>query len=248
VFLRGTIFFVKDPPPGLPSSHELVIVGPSIPIMDSEEHRQLTIQLLDHADALRREVAPRLAMKRKSALGQFMTPSPVAKFMASLFPSATLQTCRLLDAGAGVGALSCAFLDRLAAVEKFSFQNVEIEAYEIDKDLRAHLETTLASYVGRLPLTYKILSADFIFDAARKSLQGLRPFSHAILNPPYKKINSASEHRLILRRVGVETVNLYSAFVALSLALIQPHGQLVAIIPRSFCNGPYYRPFREFFL
>jgi predicted RNA methylase len=208
----------------------------------------LTIQLLDHADAVRRDVAPCLALKRKSALGQFMTPAPVARFMASLFPPTTLQICHLLDAGAGVGALSCAFLDRLASAEKMSFQNAVIEAYEIDGALRAHLETTLASYAGRLPVTYKVFSSDFISEAARKSLQGLRPFSHAILNPPYKKINSASEHRLILRRAGIETVNLYSAFVALSLALMQPGGQLVAIIPRSFCNGPYYRPFREFLL
>jgi predicted RNA methylase len=208
--------------------------------------RQLTIQLLDHADAVRRQVAPSLTRKRKSALGQFITPSPVARFMASLFPPATLQTCRLLDAGAGVGALSCAFLERCASPEGPDFKSAEIEAYEIDNTLRAHLETTLASYAGRLPVTYKISSDDFICDAARKSFQGLRLFSHAILNPPYKKINSASEHRLILRRVGIETVNLYSAFVALSLALMQPGGQLVAIIPRSFCNGPYYRPFREF--
>ena len=27
-----------------------------------------------------------------------------------------------------------------------------------------------------------------------------------------------------------------------------PGGQIVAIIPRSFCNGPYYRPFRDFLL
>jgi hypothetical protein len=209
---------------------------------------QLNIQLLDHADAVRREVAPKLALKRKSALGQFMTPAPVAQFMAALFPPATLQTCRLLDAGAGIGALSCAFLDRCAAANGLTFQNAEIEAYEIDDSLRAHLETTLASYAGRLPVTYKLSSGDFIWEAARKCVQGLRPFSHAILNPPYKKINSASEHRLILRRMGIETVNLYSAFVALSLALMQPGGQLVAIIPRSFCNGPYYRPFREFLL
>jgi len=51
-----------------------------------------------------------------------------------------------------------------------------------------------------------------------------------------------------LRSVGIETVNLYSAFVALSLCLLADQGQLVAIIPRSFCNGPYYRPFREFIL
>ncbi len=41
---------------------------------------------------------------------------------------------------------------------------------------------------------------------------------------------------------------IYSAFVALTLTLMQPGGQLVAIIPRSFCNGPYYRPFRRFVL
>jgi hypothetical protein len=125
---------------------------------------------------------------------------------------------------------------------------VELDAYEIDDTLRAHLETTLARYAGRLPVTYKVSPGDFIWEAACKRFQGIRTFSHAILNPPYKKINSASQHRLILRRSGIETGNLYSAFVALTLALMQPSGQLVAIIPRSFCNGPYYRRFRQFLL
>jgi adenine-specific DNA-methyltransferase len=155
------------------------------------DHKQLPIQLLERADALRREMAPHLPPKQKSALGQFMTPSPVARFMASLFPSATLQTCHLLDAGAGVGALSCAFLDRWASGEGLDFKKVEVQAYEIDDTFRAHFETTLTRYAGRLPVTYKIFSGDFIWEAACKDLQGLRPFSHAILNPPYKKINSA---------------------------------------------------------
>jgi tRNA1(Val) A37 N6-methylase TrmN6 len=208
----------------------------------------LSFQHLEHADALRREVSPRLAEKRKSALGQFMTPSPVARFMAAMFPTSDMQTCRLLDAGAGIGALSCAFLDRWSSGNGLKFNAVEVEAFEIDNALRAHLENTLAKYAARLPVTPKIYSGDFIWEAACKSLQGSKRFSHAILNPPYKKINSASEHRLILRRAGIETVNLYSAFVALSLLLMAPGGQLVAIIPRSFCNGPYYRPFREFLL
>ena len=209
---------------------------------------QLPIQLLDRADAVRQALAPQLAAKQKSALGQFMTPAPVARFMASLFPPANSSTCCLLDAGAGVGALSCAFLDRLASGEDFRFESVAVEAYEVDASLRAHLESTLAGYATRLPLASHVLAGDFIWEAARSSLKGSRPFTHAILNPPYKKINSASEHRLILRRLGIETVNLYSAFVALSLGLMKSGGQLVAIIPRSFCNGPYYRPFREFLL
>ena len=90
-----------------------------------------------------------------------------------------------------------------------------------------------------------MVGGDFIDHAVREILQGRGGYTHAILNPPYKKINSGSAHRLALREVGIETVNLYSAFVALALNLLVPGGQLVAIVPRSFCNGPYYRPFRR---
>ncbi|HEY3840108.1 MAG TPA: Eco57I restriction-modification methylase domain-containing protein [Bryobacteraceae bacterium] len=177
-----------------------------------------------------------------------MTPSTVARFMAALFPPSPLDVCRLLDAGAGVGALSCAFLDRWTSGEGFNFQHVEAHAYEIDPALRSHLEQAFASYAGHLPLIPRVSSSDFIPDAAVRIFQGSGRYTHAILNPPYKKIHSDSPHRMILRRAGIETVNLYSAFVALALALMEPGGQLVAIIPRSFCNGPYYRPFRDFIL
>jgi len=212
------------------------------------DHRQLAAPLLNHTDALRWDVPPRLALKRKSELGQFMTPAAVARFMASLFPPSSLKTCRLLDAGAGAGALTCAFLDRCNSAKGLHFQNVEVEAHEIDEALREHLANILGSYAERLPVAYRVLSGDFVLEAACRRMRTSRHFTHAILNPPYKKINSASEHRLILRLAGIETVNLYSAFVALALTLMQPGGQLVAIVPRSFCNGPYYRPFRSFLL
>lgn len=205
------------------------------------------LQLLEHADNVRRKVAPLTAQKHKAEFGQFMTPSSIARFMASLFPASTLQTCKLLDAGAGVGALSCAFLDRWAA-GGFGFAKVEACAYEIDPALRIHLAQTLAAYDERLAVKSQILTDDFIEHAAMLCKRGQGGFTHAILNPPYKKINSHSEHRLTLRTVGIETVNLYSAFVALAVALAAPGGQIVAIIPRSFCNGPYYRPFRDFVL
>jgi adenine-specific DNA-methyltransferase len=48
--------------------------------------------------------------------------------------------------------------------------------------------------------------------------------------------------------VGIETVNLYTAFVALTVLLMAKGGEIVAIIPRSFCNGSYYRPFRNLIL
>lgn len=198
---------------------------------------------LDHADSVRRAVAPTTDRKLKSALGQFMTPSSVARFMGTMFPSSDLDACRLLDAGAGVGALSCAFLDRWKAGD-FHFKEVEATAYEIDEKLRAHLVDHLAGYPG---VSANVVGGDFIELTAKPGLAS-PAYTHAILNPPYKKINSGSAHRLALRTVGIETVNLYSAFVALAVAQMAPGGQVVAIIPRSFCNGPYYKPFRDFIL
>ena len=171
--------------------------------------------------------------------------------MASLFPEGA-GDCRLLDAGAGIGSLSAAFLDRWRS-GGFHFRKVTVDAFELDPTLIAHLASTLDRVNNRGDFVANIRQEDFIL-AAVESLEGnlfsspMERYSHAILNPPYKKINSHSAHRLALRRAGIETVNLYSAFVALAVAQAAPGGQIVAIIPRSFCNGPYYRPFRDFIL
>jgi adenine-specific DNA-methyltransferase len=172
-----------------------------------------------------------------------MTTSCVAKFMASMFPPSTIRTGRLLDAGAGLGALSSAFLCRWAE-GGFGFSEVEATAYEIDTDMSERLSLCLAGHRGVKPF---VIAGDYIELATANGLK-CAGYTHAILNPPYKKINSHSAHRLALRQVGIETVNLYSAFVALAVAQAAPGGQIVAIIPRSFCNGPYYRPFRDFIL
>lgn len=190
--------------------------------------------------------------KRKSRLGQFLTPVEIARFMAGLFPRTAIGSCRLLDAGAGIGSLSAAFLERWASGD-LDFQRVEVDAFEIDDGLHPHLCRTLDRYTKYLNVVPVVRRDDFIH-AAVHSLSGglfaepLPRYTHAILNPPYKKIRSDSLWRSALRRVGIETVNLYSAFVALALSLLEENGQLVAITPRSFCNGPYYRPFREHIL
>jgi hypothetical protein len=130
----------------------------------------------------------------------------------------------------------------------FGFESVEATACEIDETLHGHLARHLAGYSRVTP---RIVAGDYIELATANDLFTVRQstgYTHVILNPPYKKIHSGSAHRLALRRVGIETVNLYSAFVALATVEAAPGGQIVAIIPRSFCNGPYYRPFRDFIL
>jgi adenine-specific DNA-methyltransferase len=187
-------------------------------------------------DQIRREANARLDPQAKAALGQFMTPSAIAEFMASLF-SGSARGGTLLDAGAGIGSLT------LAAAQQL--HPARIEAWEIDPLLRSYLARNLAP----LDAHSTVHAEDFVEHAVNFLQFDTGPrFTHAILNPPYKKVGTTSRPRLLLRQVGIETVNLYTAFLALAILLMAPGGQLVAIVPRSFCNGPYYRPFRQLLL
>jgi adenine-specific DNA-methyltransferase len=204
--------------------------------------------LLATVEQTRLKVSKNTEAERKSQLGQFFTPARTAQFMANLFTSKDILDCRLLDAGAGIGSLSSAFLERCIAAE-LNFKKIEITAFELDNLIHEELNNLLSSYKNRLPIAYEILGDDFIEQAVNRiQFDFSNGFTHAILNPPYKKISSNSRYRLLLREIGIETVNLYSAFVALALAMMESGGEIVTIIPRSFCNGPYYRPFRDFIL
>lgn len=203
---------------------------------------QIEREAMVAVDQVRQTANGLLHPRRKAELGQFMTSAPVAEYMASLF-SERRGAVRLLDAGAGVGSLTAAFIERLGA------DNVHATAYEIDATMTGYLRDTLSGY-GNSSFRGTLIERDFIQDAVYCIKLGKvgAGFTHAILNPPYKKINSDSAHRGLLRAVGLETVNLYTAFVGLTMELMENGGEIVAIIPRSFCNGLYYKPFREWLL
>jgi adenine-specific DNA-methyltransferase len=192
-----------------------------------------------NTDQIRLEANQQLDSERKVELGQFMTPDATADFMAGLFgePSGPV---RLLDPGAGVGSLSIAF------ARAFPKASVAAECWELDPVMRRHLVPSLEAIASHATgFRYSVRAEDFIEGAATELISRKMPrYTHAILNPPYAKINSQSRHRLVLRAIGVETVNLYSGFLALTILAMEKGGQIVAIIPRSFCNGAYFKPFR----
>ncbi len=194
--------------------------------------------------------------ERQEALGQFLTPSPTGDFMASLFDGLP-SVVRLIDAGAGAGALTLALVRR-ACMPGSGVESIHATAYELDPLIIPVLQETMEACKSLcrargIPFTSSVYQTDFIEEMAGKlsgDLFSTAPpsFNVAIANPPYKKINTHSPERLALRRVGLETSNLYTGFVGLLARLLEDNGQLVAITPRSFCNGPYFQPFRESFL
>jgi len=204
--------------------------------------------------AARSEVLPRSPKQRE--LGQFPTPLAVAELMASMFADREKEV-RLLDAGAGAGSLIQAFVHARCAAKPLP-SRIHVAAYEVDASLLGPLHRTL-EYCRKhclslgVQFSAEVHNADFI-EAAVPLIRGdlfsgpQTPFNATILNPPYRKINSDSRTRLLLRSVGIETSNLYTGFLALAAKLLCEGGEMVAITPRSFTNGPYFRPFREMFL
>ncbi len=210
--------------------------------------------LLAAVDSLRLAVSSDLDAMRQGDMGQYFTPAPVAALMASLFPLRPAATVRLLDAGAGIGSLSAAWVAAMCAREDRPAE-VVVTAYEMDEGLIPALGGTMdlcSAACARAGITFRarVRQADFIGHAVEILREGLfaptfERYDCAILNPPYRKMHSASTERRLLRGIGIETSNFYTAFVSLVVRLLTDGGDLVAITPRSFCNGRYFRPFRQ---
>ena len=189
----------------------------------------------------------------KHDLGQFFTPRHVADLMASFF-EARWNELSLLDAGAGRGDLTAAVVRRLCAAGRKP-KRIIVTAYEVDQTLIGVLGHSLdrckqEALAHGIEFNSTIIEDDFVETVVpilgRHLFSSAVPhFNAAIVNPPYRKLRSDSRTRGLLRSIGIETSNFYSAFVALICRLLTNNGELVAITPRSFCNGPYFKPFRS---
>jgi adenine-specific DNA-methyltransferase len=212
--------------------------------------------LLDSVDVARLRATDALDATRRSDLGQFLTPMAVARLMASMAQTRK-DTVRILDAGAGVGSLSAALVGELLSRE-VTPRRIEVTAFEIDAALAKALKQTMvlcaeACRARGVEFSSEVRSEDFIRQMSEVVEGGLlapkkQVYDCAILNPPYKKIRTDSPERKRMEAAGLETTNLYTAFLFLSAHLLAPGGELIAITPRSFCNGPYFRTFRREFL
>jgi len=204
--------------------------------------------LLEQAEARRVAASEQLPAENRRDLGQFFTPAPLARMLASFFDLAAVgrDGVTLLDPGAGTGSLTAAFVDRLTS--EAPDLRLEAQAFELDPELHTPLKATLKECSEtNANANTRLRVDDFIAWGAQNILlgEGLELFDFVIMNPPYRKISSASPQRKTLRLAHIEATNLYTAFLALAIRLLAPGGQLVAITPRSFCSGRYFREFRK---
>jgi adenine-specific DNA-methyltransferase len=200
------------------------------------------------------------SLEARKKKGQFFTPPEVCRFMASLFSPKLSATFRLLDPGAGSGSLTAAVCDRFLDLR--SPRHLDIHLFENDSEVVPFLRETLEYCAQALrehghSMTYEIHVKDFILDAAAtvfghpslfNDFPSLGEFDGVIMNPPYFKVNKASPYARVMEDVVHGQPNIYAFFLAAAAQVLRPGGELVAITPRSFCNGLYFRGFRRWFL
>ncbi len=216
----------------------------------------MIIEPLHTLDHVRKSFNSATSRTERSQIGQFLTPAVIAQFMSSMFET-NRQDVRILDPGAGAGVLFAACVEAVISGNKRPL-SLEVVAYETDSAILPYLKETMRrcqSLCTAEGIVFRgiVREEDFVSAAIAETGDSLfsvpsKRFTHVILNPPYKKINSQTAMSRMLYASGIEVANLYGAFVWLSMLALEPRGQMVAITPRSFCNGPYFKKFRAMLL
>lgn len=186
------------------------------------------------AEAIRVEVLSSMKAER----GQFFTPARLAEQVVKGIRLPEAGRLKVLDLGAGAGALAAALADR--ASHNHPDVALELTCIEIDEDVIPYLHRTVDQ------LHAKVMQGDALEMAVRGAID--EDFDIAIMNPPYGKVAANSAERRAMAHLGVETPNIYAAFMAVGYLHLRAGGQLAAIVPRSWANGPYFKRFRHHML
>ena len=183
----------------------------------------------------------------RKELGQYFTDPSVAKYMASLIqPINPVECIRILDAGAGAGILTT-----YTALKCLDYGNNRVHAvlYEIDNSAISLLESAMEIIKDHFKerdaiFTYDIKNEDTILSRPDRTE---KPFHLSSINPPYFKYSAkTSPYSGALSDLYKGDPNIYASFMAMAIACLETNGQMVAIVPRSFSNGLYFKGFRKF--
>ena len=189
-------------------------------------------ELIGRVESSRLNAQAHITDEKRKLSEQYFTPARISQLMAAMFSVRQEGSVSALDPCCGVGNLSAA----LASISKYRGESLEMTLVEKDPYLLESARKNFTTYEN-----VDIVECDF-FDYLR-TVSG--SFDRIILNPPYSKINPQSEVAKFVRSyVGHNESNLYTAFVSCCLKRLAERGELVAIIPRSFCNGPMFKNFR----
>ena len=211
--------------------------------------------MLEKIIELTNEYIESMPKKERKKYGQFFTSMETARFMSGLYNfDEKTGKVSVLDAGAGSGILSCAFIERVETID--SIQEIELTCYENDENVLPLLKRNLeyCKEETKKKLTVNIVEDNYIlsqyldFNHMLGGNAEPKKYDFVIGNPPYMKIPKDAPEATAMPEVCYGAPNLYFIFASMGLFNLCENGEMVYIIPRSWTSGAYFKRFREYFL
>ncbi|UUC44136.1 Eco57I restriction-modification methylase domain-containing protein [Flavobacterium cerinum] len=206
----------------------------------------------EYADRLGIYYTKQVTAKHKKDNGQFFTPIPIARLMASYCKEGD-TTVKILDPGCGTAILTCTLIEHLVNT-KINIEVIELVVYETDECL-VPFSTRVLEYIKSwlkkrdIILNYVLNQYDFILDNYKALQKNYRSelFDFIISNPPYFKLAKDDVKTIAAKELVSGQPNIYSIFMGIAAKLLADRGELIFITPRSFASGNYFKAFRELF-
>lgn len=208
--------------------------------------------LVEIAHAAGRNFTATLSREEQRVLGQFMTPAPIARFMAErLVANVNQHHVRVLEPAAGGGILAAATIEALLAKSDDERPGtIELLMYELDARLIPGLlilceaMSEACEAVG-VTLDFLVANEDFLLSDLSLRAEPL-PGLLTISNPPFLKLNKTADPRAALHAYAVHgQPNIYALFMAATARLTAPAGRWCFITPRSWMAGEYFKAARR---
>lgn len=181
----------------------------------------LTPQLPELSEISREWLASNPVESRK-ALGQYLTPAPVAG--ALLDRLTTRPGMRVLDPGVGTGELLRAVRER--------WPEAELTGWDVDR-------TALEAAARLVP------EASLVRRSALDRPADDAGFDLVVGNPPYFQLRPTPDQKKRFGQVISGRANIFAFFFKAGLDALRPGGTLAYIVPPSMNSGAYFERLRE---
>lgn len=204
--------------------------------------------LVEWAADAGKKATGKLNRDEQKKLGQFLTPAPIARFMANRVVSGVSgNSISILEPAAGTGILAAAAIEALLLRSDLP-SDIHLTLFEIDERLIASLQELASKLVSvaddhGVNLTIAIRNEDFLLstDAIKQ-----RPSVDIVIaNPPYFKIGADDKRATAHTYAVYGQPNIYGLFMAACANLVSPGGRWCFITPRSWTNGSYFAGVRK---
>lgn len=219
-----------------------------------------------------KEYKIRTTDEKRTKYNQYFTSQEILEYIHSeLIENDEMYNVRnILDPAAGIGNLIITTFEYFAKKGLLATNELHFLLFEIDQDLKQFLEIGMKYFQllmknkYNIEISFEIFYEDFIqnyisnfnqengldkYFEEKSNNDLLGKFDFIILNPPYGKLSSKDNRTKFLKNSFGSHSNLYVAFLSICIELLKSQkSRLVGIIPRSFCQGLYFKKFRQYLL